>query len=201
MANHKWLFLFFFVNSLCAFSQESQYYQVRGEVVDESNKYQPLPDVSILNKTQHKQYFTNANGEFNLFLKEGDTLRFHKVGYGRKYYYFRSILNAQNYSIQIILTNDTINLKPFVVKSLKRETELRNMFMNSFIRDSLRMAAYLRKLQSQQNKSTLLKVQDFSQSPISFIYDQYSRQSRNRRKIERAREIIREAQKKEDYVR
>lgn len=201
MASPKWfiIVLLFLVFQLHA--QESIYFQVRGEVVDESNKYQPLSDVSIVNKTQHKQYLTNAAGEFSLFVKEGDTLRFHKVGYGRKYYYFRSILNAQNYSIQIILTNDTINLKPFVVKSLKRETELRNQFMNSFIRDSLRMTAYLRKLQAQQNKSTLLRVQDFSQSPISFIYDQYSRQSRNRRKIERAREVIREAQKKEDYVR
>ena len=50
-------------------------------------------------------------------------------------------------------------------------------------------------------KSTFLKIQDFSQSPISFIYDQYSKQSRNRRKIERAREIIKEAQKKDDYAR
>jgi hypothetical protein len=187
--------------SLHALAQEGGYFQVRGEVVDESNKFQPLPDVSILNKSQHKQYLTNENGEFSLYVKEGDTLRFHKLGYGRKYYYFRSILNAQNYSIQIILTNDTINMKPFVVKSLKRETELRNMFMNSFVRDSLRMTAYLKKLQAQQNKSTLLKIQDFSQSPISFIYDQYSKQSRNRRKIERAREIIKEAQKKDDYAR
>jgi hypothetical protein len=200
MANPKWLFILLMM-SLRMMAQEGVYYQVRGEVVDESNKYQSLSDVSILNKSQKKQYLTNENGEFSLYVKEGDTLRFHKVGYGRKYYYFKSILNAQNYSIQIILSHDTINLKPFVVKSLKRETELRNMFMNSFVRDSLRMTAYLKRLQAQQNKSTFLKIQDFSQSPISFIYDQYSKQSRNRRKIERAREIIKEAQKKDDYAR
>jgi hypothetical protein len=200
MANPKWLFILLMM-SFRMMAQEGVYYQVRGEVVDESNKYQSLSDVSILNKSQKKQYLTNENGEFSLYVQEGDTLRFHKVGYGRKYYYFKSILNAQNYSIQIILSHDTINLKPFVVKSLKRETELRNMFMNSFVRDSLRMTAYLKRLQAQQNKSTFLKIQDFSQSPISFIYDQYSKQSRNRRKIERAREIIKEAQKKDDYAR
>jgi hypothetical protein len=200
MANPKWLFILLMM-SFRMMAQEGVYYQVRGEVVDESNKYQSLSDVSILNKSQKKQYLTNENGEFSLYVQEGDTLRFHKVGYGRKYYYFKSILNAQNYSIQIILSHDTINLKPFVVKSLKRETELRNMFMNSFVRDSLRMTAYLKRLQAQQNKSTFLKIQDFSQSPISVIYDQYSKQSRNRRKIERAREIIKEAQKKDDYAR
>jgi len=176
-------------------------YKLSGEVMDEGDSLKGMSDVSIYNKTQKKTYVTNFDGRFNISVNEGDTIRFHKLGYGRKFYYFKSILNAENYSIQVLLNNDTIRLKTFVVKSLTREKEIKNLFMNSYIRDSLRMISYLRKLQAQQNKSTILKLQDLSQSPISFIYDTYSKKARNNRRIERARQIIKENQQKDYYAR
>jgi len=199
--NKYGLLIFFFSTCFCNIFFAQNTFNLQGTILDEGNGMTPLSDVSIVNKSQHVNYLANADGSFFMHVNEGDTLRFHKLGFGQKFYYFRSVLNAENYSIQVLMNTDTIHLKPFVAKSLSREKEVQNLFMNSYIRDSLRMITYLRKLQAQQNKSSLLKLYDASQSPVTFIYDQFSQKARNTRRIEKARRIIKEAQQKDDYAR
>jgi hypothetical protein len=194
------LFIFYAYTSM-AQTYTNPVFRLQGEVMDEGDSLRSMRDVSVYNKTSKTTYVTNVEGKFNIPVHEGDTIRFHKLGYGRKYYYFKSFVNAENYSIQVLLNSDTIHLKTFVVKSITREKEVHNLFMNSYIRDSLRMITYLRKLQAQQNKTTFQNIVDLSHSPISFIYDTYSKKARNNRKIERARQIIKENQKKDDYAR
>lgn len=169
--------------------------------MDEGDSLRGMRDVTIYNKSRKKTYITNSEGKFDIPVGEGDTIKFHKLGYGRKFYYFKSVLNAPNYSIQVLLSTDTIHLKTFVIKKLTREKEVRNLFMNSFIRDSLRMISYLKRLQAEQTKSTLTKVSELTSSPVTFIYDYYSQKARNKRKIERARKILKDKQEEDDYVR
>jgi len=198
------IFILFDFLHVSAQENVKQFYRMQGEVMDEGDSLRSLQDVSIYNKTQHKQYITGADGKFSLAVNEGDTIKFQKLGYGSKFYYFKSFLHAENYSVQVLMNTDTLHLKTFVVKSLTREKEIQNLFMNSYIRDSLRMINYLKKLYAQQNKSTLNNLVDFGQSPISFIYDSFTKKARNNRKIERAREIIRQNKAKpvkDDYAR
>jgi ADP-glucose pyrophosphorylase len=96
------------------------------------------------------------------------------------------------------MTSDTITLKPFVYKSITKEKAIQNAFMNSYIRDSLRMIEYLRKMMDDENKTFLENVVSAYSSPVTFIYDQFGKKARQRSRIDRYRQIIKDENEKRD---
>jgi predicted RNA binding protein with dsRBD fold (UPF0201 family) len=167
-------------------------------VVDAQNTLRPLIEVAITNLSSKETFKVDENGKFNLKVNDGDTLRFKQLGYHTKFYFFKKVLNVPNYSVQILMTSDTITLKPFVYKSLNKEREIQNAFMNSYIRDSLRMIEYLRKMMDDKNKTFLENAVAAYSSPVTFIYDQFGKKARQRNRIDRYRQIIREEKEKKE---
>jgi hypothetical protein len=144
---NKLYFIVLFVFLLNVFSlnlaaqetKTTEQFFFQGYVVDSQNTLKPLTDVGITNLSNKESFVVDENGKFNFKVNDGDTIRFKLLGYHTTFYYFKKILNIPNYSVQILMTSDTISLKPFVYKSLTKEKVIKNAFMNSYIRDSLRM--------------------------------------------------------------
>ena len=193
--------IFSYLSSLNSQAQQTtkiEQYFFQGNVVDAQNTLRPLTEVGILNLSTKEQFNVDENGKFGFKINDGDTLRFKQLGYHSKFYYFKKVLNVPNYSVQILMTSDTITLKPFVYKSLSKEKEIQNAFMNSYIRDSLRMIEYLRKMIDDKNKTFLENAVAAYSSPVTFIYDQFGKKARQRSRIDRYRQIIREEREKKE---
>lgn len=196
------LFLLFIILT-CEYSiaQESKMesnYLLQGSVLDAQNLKLTVPNVQIFNLTSKQSFISDQDGKFQFKINENDTLRFKQLGYHTKFYIFKKILNVENYSVQILMTSDTITLKPFVYKSITKEKAIQNAFMNSYIRDSLRMIEYLRKMMNDENKTFLENVVSAYSSPVTFIYDQFGKKARQRSRIDRYRQIIKDENEKRD---
>lgn len=170
----------------------------QGYVVDSQNTLKPLTEVGITNLSNKESFIVDENGKFNLKVNDGDTIRFKLLGYHTKFYFFKKVLNVPNYSVQILLTSDTVTLRPFVYKSITKEKAIQNAFMNSFIRDSLRMIEYLRKMMDDKNKTFLENAVAAYSSPVTFIYDQFGKKARQRSRIDRYRQILKEEREKKE---
>ena len=188
----------FSLKSVAQENKKNELYFFQGNVVDAQNTLRPLIEVAITNLSSKETFKVDENGKFNLKVNDGDTLRFKQLGYHTKFYFFKKVLNVPNYSVQILMTSDTITLKPFVYKSLNKEREIQNAFMNSYIRDSLRMIEYLRKMMDDKNKTFLENAVAAYSSPVTFIYDQFGKKARQRNRIDRYRQIIREEKEKKE---
>lgn len=186
------------LNSVAQETKKIEHYFFQGNVVDAQNTLRPLTEVGILNLSTKELFKVDENGKFNLKINDGDTIRFRQLGYHTKFYYFKKVLNVPNYSVQILMTSDTITLKPFVYKSLTKEKAIQNAFMNSYIRDSLRMIEYLRKMIDDKNKTFLENAVSAYNNPVTFIYDQFGKKARQRSRIDRYRQIIREEREKKE---
>ena len=203
---NKLYFIVLFVFLLNVFSlnlaaqetKTTEQFFFQGYVVDSQNTLKPLTDVGITNLSKKESFVVDENGKFNFKVNDGDTIRFKLLGYHTTFYYFKKILNIPNYSVQILMTSDTISLKPFVYKSLTKEKVIKNAFMNSYIRDSLRMIEYLRKMIDDKNKTFLENAVAAYSSPVTFIYDQFGKKARQRNRIDRYRQIIREEKEKKE---
>lgn len=191
-------FLVLFFSSLKA--QTS--YRLQGSVQDETAKFAPLSEVTVDNLSRKYRTLTDSSGIFEMEVGEGDTIRFRKLGYSSKFHYFHSMLGADNYSVHIYLHNDTIPMKPFVYKSFNRDRIIKNAFLNAYYRDSLRMVAYLRKMYEKANRRAVESLSDAFNSPVTFLYDRFSKKSRNQRRIERYRQTLKKAKEENepDYV-
>lgn len=177
-------------------------YRLQGSVQDETARFAPLSEVTVDNLSRKYRTLTDSSGIFEMEVSEGDTIRFRKLGYGTKFHYFHSMLGADNYSVHIYLHNDTIPMKPFVYKSFNRDRIIKNAFLNAYYRDSLRMVAYLRKMYEKSNRRAVESLSDAINSPVTFLYDRFSKKSRNQRRIERYRQTLKKAKEENepDYV-
>lgn len=192
------------LSSHAADSDSTVWYRVRGTVQDEDRGLVPIPQVVVQNLTRRTSTRTDSTGAFELNVGEGDTLRFRKFTYGTRFFFFRSKLGVSNYSIQVLMHTDTLRVRTYVVRALSKRRSIQNQFMNSYLRDSLRMIRYLEAMRAKENRSFIEKAADAYTSPFSFLYDNFGRKARQRNRIDRYRAILEESRKKEeedDYAR
>ena len=203
------LFTFFYVcfgaaPALAADSDSTLWYRVRGTVQDEDRGLVPITQVVVQNLTRRTSTRTDSTGAFEMNVAEGDTLRFRKFTYGTRFFFFRSKLGVSNYAIQVLMHTDTLRVRTYVVRAMSKRRSIQNQFMNSYLRDSLRMIRYLEAMRAKENRTFIEKASEAYSSPFTFLYDNFGRKARQRNRIDRYRAILEESRKKEeedDYAR
>lgn len=123
----------------------------------------------------------------------GDTISFTSIGYSKKYFYFKRDLLAQNYNIQVLMSNDTFELKTYVFKEPNYQAKLKKEFDYYFKADSLAAFEELTKREMRKNRDLIYNVSELYH-PVTYFYDRYNKQARNWRKIDRYRYIIQKAE-------
>ncbi len=153
----------------------------------------PVPNTSVLNTRTKQGTISSPFGYFAISMGLGDTISFTAVGYHPKYFYFKRDLLAENYNTQILMSNDTIELKTFVFKEPNYQAKLKKEFDRYFIADSLAAFEELSRRAMKKSKNLLYNASELYH-PVTYFYDRFNQQARNWRKIDRYRYIIQKAQ-------
>lgn len=168
------LTLFFTISFCLLFSQENQYFQIKGKVVN--SKYDPLKAATVKVLNKNSGTISDNQGEFYLFVKPFDVLSVSFLGYKTKLF---SIPNAikDDVVFTFMLENDTIWLKEAIVTpwpatyeklkqqiaSLKPLKTKENIIKDKYLMDKMEKVQY-----SALNSSNIPTISIMS--PVSMLY-------------------------------
>jgi hypothetical protein len=127
-------FLILLFNSITFFSQRfeidtSKMLQLSGVIVAEE-ELNPMPYVTIFNKSIRKGVIADYYGFFTMVSFPGDTIYFSYFGYKTSSYVVPDSLKENRYSIIHILQKDTLNLPEVTVYPWPSKDEFANYFIN-----------------------------------------------------------------------
>ncbi len=163
------LFLISFGISLHAqYNNESDSIRFSGMIFDrDSLTVLPFAKYSLDNKV----YTANDNGEFYLWAKQGDIIKFSYVGYKDTYIQVHDTLDNRNFIVGVFLSKDTIQLSEVIVIPRYRQLMLDAMYMPIKINPGYENAArnvkqakqqglkydYSKKMDAEQNQNMVIQ--------------------------------------------
>jgi hypothetical protein len=143
---------------------------VRGYLISKDLQ-QPVPLVSILNKSSNTRYVSNRKGLYSIYVSQNDTVIFTGIGY--------KTMEMRGYELMPANLTDTINLliEPFVYK-LKDVT----VVYSNAKRDSIaRLAAEFLKTDPLMNNYDRILKRDRGgmMSPLTAMYEAFSKEGQD----------------------
>ena len=138
---------------------------INGFVADEENPAKQLEDLMIVNLTTQQGSFGRAGGIFSVTIKKKDTLLIASTGYEYRKICFADSLPKSEYNVPVKLKKLTIQLKEVQVFS-PRDLEA--------IQKDIRKLGY-------NKKDYEISGINAMQSPITFLYEEFSRREQLRR--------------------
>jgi hypothetical protein len=153
---------------------------VRGELRDEMD--QPIPNAIIINRSTKKGSFGKPNGSFELKCQRGDTIAITSLGFQTRYVTYTDSIFSQSFKLKLYLENRTYMLAEVEVFA-PRDLEQ--------IQEDIEKLGY-------DEKDYMLSGINAVQSPITFLYQQFSRKERSKREVaflendDRKRELLKE---------
>lgn len=173
------LLLFSFLVS-AAFAQDGMI-RIKGTVYDPSNKGS-IPNLMIVNKRTQQGYFGTNSGYFELDVKRTDTLIIAATGFQTIKIFLKDSILDSSKNISIALKKLEITLKPVEIFT-KRDLEE--------IQKDIESLGY-------EKEDYMLQGADVLESPITALYQAFSRRERNKRLVaemrnnDRRRELLKE---------
>jgi hypothetical protein len=130
------------------------YVQISGIVVAGS-KLEPVPFVTVLEKSSYRGTSSDYYGFFSFVAMPGDTIIFSSIGYKKSTYVIPDTLNNGRYSLIHAIEEDTVKLAQLDVYPWPSREQFRDAFLNTDIpNDDLARA------QNNLNPETLALKQD-----------------------------------------
>jgi len=173
------LLLFSFLVS-AAFAQDEMV-RIKGTVYDPGNKGS-IPNLMIVNKRTQQGYFGTNSGYFELDVKRTDTLIIAATGFQTIKIFLKDSILDSSKNISIALKKLEITLKPVEIFT-KRDLEE--------IQKDIESLGY-------EKEDYMLQGADVLESPITALYQAFSRRERNKRLVaemrnnDRRRELLKE---------
>jgi len=141
--------------------------QLKGKVVDAANTKIGLPNVMVVNAGTQQGIFTNADGTFTSTIKQTDTIVIRAFGYHLRKICFIDSIPQSSYTFNVMLFTESFQLKEVTVFQT-RPTD-------SVMKD-------IQQLGYNKNDFMIHGSQAF-QSPITAIYQQFSKKERSKREV------------------
>ncbi len=163
-------------------AQQTNYIQINGTVVEAKNK-RPLPNITVINKRLWRGTVTNETGNFRISVLPGDTIYFRSIGYVTKLYPVPANTPDET-NIQVTLEEGNVLLEEIQV-TIGPDYEK----VNRYLRNQKRKPEP-RAVVKPPAPKPLYEEKVFTPppanlaSPITFIYDQLSKEGRDRRKLQ-----------------
>ncbi|WP_207435227.1 carboxypeptidase-like regulatory domain-containing protein [Sabulibacter ruber] len=199
-------FLFFCLISLLMLPEAKAQAQghsiwVSGQVLREDNK-KPIAGVSVFQKSTGQGSATNEQGAFRIRISSSDTLVFRALGFRQKEY-VPSLRSVTELRVNILLQEESVQLKEVKVSPLspeKVDRVLRNMKPRP-APPKPRMNVTVPRIIIPPGPPT---PPDLITSPLSFLWEQFSKEGRQRTRVaklmeerERQKEMEREAMRQD----
>ena len=140
--------------------------RVKGTVYDPGNKGS-IPNLMIVNKRTQQGFFGYNSGDFDMELLHSDTLIIAATGFNTRQVTFRDSVYAPVYIVRIPLKRLEVQLKPVEIFT-NRELEE--------IQEDIEKLGY-------DKKDYMLSGADVVSSPITALYQSFSRRERNKREV------------------
>ena len=153
---------------------------VRGELRDDMD--QPIPNAIIINRTTKKGAFGKPNGSFELKCNRGDTLAITSLGFQTRYVTYSDSLQKTEFRLKLYLDARSYMLAEVEVFA-PRDLEQ--------IQEDILKLGY-------DERDYMLSGINAAISPITFLYQQFSRTERSKREVayleneDRKRELLKE---------
>lgn len=153
---------------------------VRGELRDEMD--QPIPNAIIINRSTKKGAFGKPNGSFELKCQRGDTLAITSLGFQTRYVTYTDSTSKTEFRLKLYLDTRSYMLSEVEVFA-PRDLEQ--------IQEDILKLGY-------NEKDYMLSGINAAVSPITFLYQQFSRVERSKRQVaymeneDRKRELLKE---------
>jgi hypothetical protein len=165
---------------LLAQSRDTTAILVRGELRDEMD--QPIPNAIIINRSTKKGAFGKPNGSFELKCQRGDTLAITSLGFQTRYVTYTDSTSKTEFRLKLYLDTRSYMLSEVEVFA-PRDLEQ--------IQEDILKLGY-------NEKDYMLSGINAAVSPITFLYQQFSRVERSKRQVaymeneDRKRELLKE---------
>lgn len=159
------LFLFIFYSVTVCHAQNEKI-KVTGSVYDPENAGS-IPNLMVVNKRTQQGFFGYNSGNFELEALKNDTLIIAATGFATMQISFRDSLPADVYTLKIALKRIQVTMKPVEIFS--------NRDLDQIQRD-------IEKLGYEKSDYVLEGVSAF-ESPITALYQAFSRRERNKREV------------------
>lgn len=163
-------------------AQQTNYFQVNGTVL-EAKTNQPLPNITVINKRLWRGTITNQAGQFRISVQAGDTLYFRSVGYKTRLYPI-SANTANETSIRITLEEGNVLLQEIQVTIGPDYEKVNRYLRNQKKKPEPRAVVKPAPPQPMFEEKVFTPPPATVANPISFIYDQLSKEGRDRRKLQ-----------------
>jgi len=152
-------------NFFAAFSQNEKI-RVTGTVYEPENRG-AISNLMVVNKRTQQGFFGFNSGEFDIEVLKNDTLIIAATGFATMKISFRDSVYAQVYRVRIALKRITVQLKPVEIFT-NRELEA--------IQRDIEKLGY-------DKSEYMLEGVDAVESPITALYQAFSRRERNKREV------------------
>ncbi len=183
MKRYRFLLLVFFVVlsvQLEAQIRDTTSISVQGELRDEMD--QPIPNAIIINRTTKMGSFGKPNGTFEVKCQRGDTLAITSLGFQTRYVTYIDSIFSSEFKLKLYLDTRTYMMSEVEVFAP---------------RDLEQIQADIQKL-GYNEKDYMISGINAVQSPITFLYQQFSKKEQSKRKVayleneDRKRDLLKE---------
>lgn len=153
---------------------------IRGQLRDEMD--QPIPNAIIINRSTKKGSFGKPNGSFELRCQRGDTLAITSLGFQTRYVTYTDSISSNDFRLKLFLETRTYMLAEVEVFA-PRDLEQ--------IQKDIEKLGY-------DERDYMLSGINAVQSPITFLYQQFSKKEQSRRLVayleneDRKRDLLKE---------
>ena len=165
----KFLFILSILLALNGFSQQTERKFIISGTVLERDSTTPMPYVYLINSKTGNGTITDYNGKFTIIAQNSDTLTFQYVGYARRKFPVSIIKNLNDSvkkTIKVIMHPMMVDMQSVTVISSKiKPNEID--YMKRYIK-----------------QHAAPRGVDAFNSPITALYDQFSRKGREQRKLQ-----------------
>jgi hypothetical protein len=158
--------------TLGSFAQKK--FSITGTVFD-TDSVSPMPYVYLINQTNGNGTITDYNGRFTIIARNTDTIVFSYLGYARKKFpvsLVKNLTDSTKKPLTVIMRRMLVDLAPVTAFSYKiKQNEID--YMKRYIK-----------------QHAAVKGLNVLQSPITALYDQFSRKGKENRKLQQIFEQI-----------
>jgi hypothetical protein len=178
-------FMFLFGSQHLAFAQSSTTIRISGNVLKAGEK-SPLEGVGVLIKGSGTGTLTNEQGQFSITIPRNDTLIFRAVGY-KTAQYVPVVRSLAEIRINIYLEEGSIGLQEVEISSRPSQEKIdryvRNMKRPEV--NNIRNPAPFVRFESDK---PLTPIAPTIASPISLMYEMFSNEGKQRRRVKEMEE-------------
>lgn len=146
---------------------QAQFIVLKGQVLDVDDKGMQVPACIVVNMRTQQGFLADENGNFSINVRKTDTLAFRNIGYELRFIRLGDLSITPDFHLSVYLKKQSYMVREIMIMPKRG--------LDSISKD-------IQKLGYDENKY-MLKGIDALQSPVTAIYQMFSRQERSRREV------------------